>query len=143
MAGVNPPGRKLSKPGKRDIPTSLHTHLPAHIWPCGNPEFQKKWENNLQSCTSNMMKLLIEEYKIRTGLVKKDIDDVYTKLKPFLGLSAFKDQEVKIKGRLDQVTIEILHKKEKSFGGTKCPFKREKPIDGNLFILSKRIKVKE
>ena len=91
-----------------------------------NPEFRKKWELNLQLCTANMMKLLIEEYKTRSAQVEKDIDEIYTKLLPFLALPAFKEHETKIKGRLDVVTAETLHIKETKFWRDKRSFQEGK-----------------
>lgn len=77
-----------------------------------SPEFKIKWENNLQLCIRNMMQLLVEEYRARTPTLEKDIDHIYSKLQPFKSLSAFKDQEKRIKNHLDQVTVDILRKKK-------------------------------
>lgn len=107
-----------------------------------NPEFRKKWESNLQLCTSNMMQLLIVEYKIQTGLLEKDIDEVYiyTKLQAFLLLRIRKK-------RLRVVSIRWLlksyAKKKRSSGGTRCPSRRVRPTGGNPPILLIPIRVRD
>lgn len=80
-----------------------------------NLDLKKKRENNLQLCTRNMMQLLVEEYKAQTLMLEKDIDCIYSKLQSFKSLSTFKEQEDKITIYLDQVTVDILGKKENMF----------------------------
>lgn len=80
-----------------------------------SPEFKKRWEDNLQLCTRNMIKMLIEEYKVRILALEKDINLVYIKLQTFKSLPALKEHEDRIKTHLDQVTVDILRKKDKKF----------------------------
>lgn len=89
-------------------------------------EFKKRWEDNLQLCTRNMMKMLIEEYKVRTLSLEKDIDLIYSKLQTFKSLPAFKEHKERIKTHLDQATAEFLGKKENKFWRDKMSFQEGK-----------------
>lgn len=76
---------------------------------------KKKWEDNLQMCTRNIMVLLMEEYDNSLKDIDKEIDELYMKNEHLASQESFIETEAKVQEEIENLNRNILLGKEKKF----------------------------
>lgn len=77
--------------------------------------FKLAWEKILQTCSNDMIQLLITEYGRRSEVLDKDINIICSQLQTFKTHNTFSERENKLKKHLESFNKEVLIKKDNKF----------------------------
>lgn len=93
--------------------------------------FRSTWENTLQTCSRNLMQILIDEYTKRSLVLDTEITKICERLKTFQVYPSVSTKENKLKIHLESFNKNILIKKNSKFHRDKNAFEAGKAYKWN------------
>lgn len=96
-------------------------------------QMKKAWENTLNECSKNLMRLLQEEYRRQILTIDEDVKLIYVQLTPLKDLPLYSEQEKSLKENLEEHSKNILRKKEKKYWRDKNAFTQGRAYKWNNY----------